>query len=81
MDSMPNTYLGVAYRLTEAMRKAYGATETGAQADKGAIIQPANLEGQRKDLRAKLAEMDQKPHTVDEKQALIDQLTNTYKGQ
>lgn len=80
MDSLPNSYLGLVYRLTENMRKAYGAQETGAAVDKGGVVQGADLEGQRRDLRSKLSTLESKPHTAAEKQALIDQLTNTYKG-
>ena len=61
--------------------KEHGITESGAQADGGQGNMSTDVDGQRKELRAQIRKIDSRPHTAAEKQALIDKLTATYKGQ
>jgi hypothetical protein len=81
MDKIPNAYLGVVYRLTSAMQKAYGANETGAQVGAGAgKASPVDPLAQRKALRAEINSIKDRPHTAQELQAKIDALQKTYEG-
>lgn len=81
MDTLPNEYLGLVYRLTQNMAQKYGAKETDIGANNpGGGVPGANLNDTRARLRAEIAAFDTKPHTADEKQAKINELNNTYKG-
>lgn len=80
MDTMPNEYLAMVYRLTENMRKAYGASESGdAHVEGKGGVQPPDIGAQRKQLRADIAALDSKPHTAEDRQKLVDALQATYK--
>lgn len=81
MDSMPNDYLGAVYRLTQKMKEAYGAKETGAQVE-GKTGAPAvkDVEVERKELRAQLKDVAARPHTEAELQTLKDKLHSTYES-
>lgn len=73
MDSMPNTYLGAVYRLTSALQKAYGASETGAAAEGGGAVIPQDHDAALKEINAKIAALDVKPHSQQEKDKLISE--------
>lgn len=83
MDAIPNKYLGMIYRLTNAMQKAYGAEEGGADAHaaKGGAPIGEDITAKRSTLRGKIAELDGRFHTADEKQRLLDELQATYTTQ
>jgi hypothetical protein len=82
LDTIPNEYLGVVYRLTENMRKAYGVQEKGdAHLNKGGAVQTTDINAVRSDLRQKIAALETRPHTVQEKQKLVDELQATYSNQ
>lgn len=80
LESIPNQYLGVVYRLTAAMQKAYGASEhpTAQAGAKPGTVNPPNIDVVRADLRKQIAEIDARPHTAEEKQRLINDLHATY---
>lgn len=91
MDAMPNEYLGGVYRLTQKMTEAhkaevaelnkkYGVEENGAaHLNKSGNVPPTDITVVRKDLRTKIAELESRPHSADEKKKLVDDLNNTYK--
>ncbi len=86
LDTIPNEYLGVVYRLTEKMRadkanivKQYGAHENGdAHAQNNVQVQAVDMDAKRADLRKKISDIGQRNHTAEEKQKLIDELQATY---
>jgi hypothetical protein len=81
MDTIPNKYLGVVYRLTEGMRKAYGANENGdAHTQKSGVQVSVDIEAERKDLRKQMNELETRPHSALEKQTLVDKLDATYRN-
>jgi hypothetical protein len=81
MDTLPNDYLGLVYRLSANMAKAYGAKETGQAADPKGSAPPSNdIAAVQKGLRQQIRDLDSKPHTAEERQKLVDDLANTYKG-
>ena len=79
LEKVPNQHLGAMYKAIDSIIKAYGANETGAQAN-------ANANGgvnvdkteQRAAIRQKLADLRTRPHTHEEAQNLIKQLHATY---
>lgn len=78
-DSVPNEHLGLVYRLASVIKKAYGASE-GKAGEAGVGSQKGtDVEGMRKGLRAKMADMKRAPHDAGEYQKLVDQLAATYK--
>lgn len=81
MDRLPNSVLPAVYELVANMQKAYGVTETSAQVggnnDAGGI--KVDVEGQRTALRNELQTLTSGMHTAEQKQALIDKLSATYK--
>lgn len=87
LDSMPNQYLGAVYELAhkmsekiDAVKKQYGVVENGdAHLNKGGQIAKADITEVRKGLRAKLADMDNRPHTQQEKDVLLAELDKTYR--
>lgn len=91
LDAMDNSTRAVVDRTVHSITKAYedrikaildehGVTETGAQVegDKG-VNTGVDVGEVRTDLRNKLAQIDQRPHTAEEKQTLKDKLAATYK--
>lgn len=83
MDKIPNQYLGVVYRLTSAMQKAYGANEGGADAhtQKGGAPIGEDINKVRSELRSQITALETRPHTAQEKQDLVDKLQKTYENQ
>lgn len=80
VEAIPNQYLGVLYRLTRSMQKAYGAAENGAAHTEGGTTTPQGVDVnvQRSELRKQIRDMDAKPHTAADRQKLVDQLQATY---
>lgn len=78
MDSMPNTYLGAVYRLTEAMRKAYGAAETSAAAGEGGNIAPQDHDAILAKINTQITELQKRPHNANELQKLVDERHNVF---
>lgn len=80
LDALPNPMLALMLRVVNNVTKSYGIDEkNGAhlKGGKGAPL-PQNVEEQRVDLRKQIDALSRKPHTADEKQALVDQLNKTY---
>lgn len=78
MDAMPNEYLGAVYRLTAAMQKAYGVEESGAHTGKSGAPAVEDIAKVRSGIRQEIAQLESRPHTAAEKQALVDKLQKTY---
>lgn len=79
MDKIPNAYLGLIYRLTNAMQKAYGANENGdAHTEKSGAPVGEDIGKVRSELRQKIAALETRPHSAAEKQKLVDDLQATY---
>ncbi|MCK5612043.1 hypothetical protein KAR91_59785 [Candidatus Pacearchaeota archaeon] len=73
MDKIPNEFLGVVYRLTDKMTKAYGAKETGAQVDGGGGSPPTpDFDKESAAISAEIRALDGRAHSAEEKQILIN---------
>lgn len=89
METMPNEYLGVVYNVTKhyqdqiaSLKKEYGVSENGDAHLRGNGPIPAeNLVEARNKIRGDLATMDNRPHTQQEKQVLLDKLDATYRNE
>ncbi len=81
LNAMPNKYLGAMYEYGESLLKAYGANEGGDDLhnQKGGK-KPAgvDIDTQRANIRQEIRDLEKGMHTVDQKQALVDKLQNTY---
>lgn len=78
-DGIPNDMRLALDRTIYNILQKHGVTETGAAAEGGNGAPPAgDINAQRADLRKQIRELDGKPHTVAEKQALINKLNATY---
>ena len=78
LESMPNKFLGMVYRLTNNLKKAYGAEidrDPGSPGGHGA----PDVKGVRSEIRKQIIELSKKPHTAAEKKVLQDKLDATYK--
>lgn len=79
LEGIPNDYLGMIYRLTRSIQKAYGATENGSAhlGDQGA---PGgqDLTAVRNGIRNEISALGSRMHTAEEKQTLINKLQATY---
>lgn len=60
--------------------KEHGIQESGAQGEGGQGKTGTDKASIQKDLRAQIRALDARPHTAQEKQALIDRLNDTYKS-
>lgn len=79
MDKLPNQFLGLVYRMANNLIKGYGIKESGAHTEAGAgAQQPADVAAVRADLLKQLLDLQKRPHTAEEKQALIDKRNATY---
>ncbi len=82
LEGIPNQYLGMIYRLTRSMQKAYGANENGS-AHTGDNGSPGtqDLTAVRAGIRTEIAALSTRMHTAEEKQTLINKLQATYNTQ
>lgn len=81
LDSMPNQYLGLIYKLTHNMMKQYGVVEGEDRgAGGGAGAGAGNVDEIRSAIRKEIAALTSKPHTAEQKKTLSDKLTATYKN-
>lgn len=79
LESIPNQYLGVLFRLANNMHKAYGASEKGLAGEHNANAgAPVDIGKMRSDLRKQIQDLDRRPHSAEDKQRLVDQLNATY---
>lgn len=81
MDNLPNAYLGIIYKTLGNVQKAYGVKETDSahlQSSGGHV--PTDITAVRQGLRDQLAKLVLKPHTVTDKQVLIDKINATYQA-
>lgn len=79
LEKVPNQYLGLIYRLTNNMVKAYGVNEGDAASNApNSPAQAPDVTAQRKQIRADIAALQGKAHTADEKAALVAKLDATY---
>lgn len=89
LEKMPNQYLAAFYKQSreyqkqlDAVKKEYGATESGAQVNGGNGTMPAaNVEETRKTLRAEIRALDGKPFSEKALQEKKDALQATYSTQ
>lgn len=88
LDILPNEYLGTVYTVVDKLlseiatiKKEHGIVENGdAHTDKGGTPVPeGDVTKVRADLRKEISALDKKPHTADERQALINKLDATYR--
>lgn len=79
-DGVDNATRTAIDRTIFRILQAHGVKESGAQVEGGAGKPgSANIDDTRKDLRQKIADLGKRPHTAEEKQKLVDQLSATYK--
>ena len=79
IEEMPNKFLGVLYRMANKVMTDYGAEEGGAGSHvKESTGNPVDVEKNRAALREELRNLSNRPHTVEEKAALIDKLKQSY---
>lgn len=91
MEAIPNQYLGMVYRLTQAknlahaqeiasLKEEYGVTEVGDAhvTAKTGKTNPVDINKLRDNLRNQIEELENMPHTAEQKQDLINQLNKTY---
>lgn len=91
LDDMPNEHRiavdktvnkiveGYEARIAKIL-KEHGIHESGAQGEGGQGKITTDKATMQKDLRQQIRELDKRPHTAQEKQALIDKLNETYKS-
>ncbi len=88
IDNLPNTYISLIYRTfgnvinaVEKVRSEYGIKESTAHILAGSgTTAPPNIDSERAAIRGQIAQLNQKPHTAADKQALIDKLNKTYES-
>lgn len=82
LNSLPNPYIALVYRAIGTAVKAYGITETNNPHVNGGSGTPAvtDMNAVRQGIRDELGALTRRPHTADQKQALITKLNDTYKG-
>lgn len=80
LDNLPNVYIGLMYRAMGNVVQKYGIKETGAHtgADQGTPA-PTDIAGVREGIRNEIRGLSMKPHTAEQKQALINKLNDTFK--
>ena len=79
-DGVDNNTRAAIDRTVHNILKAYGANESGAQGE-GGNGSPAigDVKETQTNLRQEIRSLSTRPHSADEKQALIDKLNATYK--
>lgn len=81
IDNLPNTYIGLVYRTLGEVVKAYGINETFAHINAPKTPPSApNVEATRASLRGELGKLSSRPHTAEEKKAIINQINATYQN-
>lgn len=91
IDEMPNeqrhavdvavSKIAASYEAKLAdMAKKYGITESGAQAGGGQGSAAVDKATAQKELRSQIKALDGRPHSAQERQALIERLAETYKS-
>lgn len=82
MEGIPNQYLGMVYRLTNAMVKSYGAEEAGdsAHSEKSGSTSTTDVGSQRSEIRKDIRDLETKAHTAQQKKDLVDRLQKTYES-
>lgn len=79
LNSMPNQYVALVYRLANNITNAYGVNELGIGASAPSSIAPVNIEAEATKLREQIRTIKTRPHTAAELSQLIGKLTNLYK--
>lgn len=81
LDTIPNEYIGLVYRLTKSMQDAYGAKEkSSAHTDnKNASVSTKDWKTQASENRAKIRELDGLPHSEDQIAKLVAENDKLYK--
>lgn len=81
VDSLPNEAHVAFYEAMNTILDKYGAKETGAGGEggegEGSAVDKTEA---RKAIRAEIAALEKRPHTIEEKMALNNKLAETYKG-
>lgn len=81
LEDVPNNYLSLMYQLAHNLDKAYGASESGLGGENPpGFVPKKNIDEQIADVRGKIDTISNRPHTQDEKQALVDELLNLTKA-
>ena len=80
IDLLPNEQYVAFVAGLNAVAKKYGATETGAGGEGGEGTAGINVAEEGKRIRAEITKLTSRSHTAAEKQVLVDQLNNLYKG-
>lgn len=80
LNRLPNSDLAIVMKVMGNIIKQYGITEKGGAHVGGGNGAPApeDVNKTRNDLRAQIDGLSRKPHTAEEKQALIEKLNATY---
>ena len=79
LDKIPNQYLGVIYRVAANLNKAYGASESGSAASAPSTVSVVDVEKRAGEIRNEIIAISRRQHTAEEKQKLVDELSNLYK--
>lgn len=80
LEEVPNRFLGLMYRFTNNLQKAYGIKDTGAAANDGnSGSTPPDMAKQRSDKRAEINALESRSHTAEEKAKLVKELDAMYR--
>lgn len=77
-DNVDNKTRVAIDRTVFNILKAYGVTESGAQAGAPSVSPNSNVEATRAALRDQIRALESKPHSPNERATLIDRLNKTY---
>lgn len=82
LNTLTNEQAGAMYRLTNNFSKAHGKQEGGALNNEAGSqnLSETQVKDKQKAIRAKVAELETRPHDASEKTALLNDLAATYKG-
>lgn len=81
LEKMPNNFLGLIYRAAGNMAKAYGASEGGHGGEGGeSAMDGVDNSKLAADLMGQIQQLDGKPHTAEEKMALVNKYAAAVKG-
>lgn len=81
-DELPNKHVKIMYKIAKGLADKYGHKEDpkgGTNPDEMKGMSKEEKFNKHAELTKKITELNNRPHTAEEKQALIDQLTNIYK--
>lgn len=80
VDKLPNGAHAMWQKAMSQMAESYGAKESDINVNNDPTPPVVNIDAKRSEIRGKLNELSKRSHSLQEKQDLINQLNDTYKG-